>query len=168
MSWGYCASKKQYYFGLHPLAVTTEDGFIEEVLLAPGSTGDSSLLDALLSQCQRQGKDVIGQQWIGDKGFISKPREVFARQSLGLTLHIRQRDYRDWIPSFQKLLDRLRHPIEGFLSVLTNCFHVTDVLVKTDKGIYRRVEAKITAFNLARYFNLVLGRELSEVSRYAI
>jgi len=97
-----------------------------------------------------------------------KACEIFAKESLGLTLHIRQRDYKDWIPSFQKLLDHLRHPIEGFLSVLTTYFHVTDVLVKTDIGIYRRVEAKITAFNLARYFNLVLGRELSDVARYAI
>lgn len=167
-SWGYCSSKKQYYFGLHPLAVMTEEGFVEDVLLAPGNTGDSSLLDALLSQCQREGKDIYGQEWIGDKGFVDKAREVWAKQSLGLTLQIRQRDYKNWIPSFQQLLDRLRHPIEGFLSVLTNYFHLSDVLVKTDLGIYRRVEAKITAFNLARYFNLVLGRELSDVARYAI
>jgi len=35
-------------------------------------------------------------------------------------------------------------------------------------GFYRRVEAKVPAFNLARYFNLVLGRELSDVARYAV
>jgi hypothetical protein len=52
--------------------------------------------------------------------------------------------------------------------VLTRCFHLSDLLVKTDLGLYRRVEAKVTAFNLVRYFNLVLGRELSDVARYAI
>ncbi len=41
------------------------------------------------------------------------------------------------------------------------------MLVKTDIGIYRCVEAKIVAFNLALYFNILLGRELSEVARYA-
>jgi hypothetical protein len=25
-AWGYCSSKKSYYFGLHPLALVTEDG----------------------------------------------------------------------------------------------------------------------------------------------
>jgi len=167
-SFGYCASKKQHYFGLHPLALMTEEGFVEDVFLAPGNMGDSPLLSAYLSECERRGKDLIGQEWIGDKGFVGKARQDWARAFLGVTLHIRQRDYRDWIPSFEKLLDRLRHPIEGFLSVLTTSFHLTDVLVKTDIGLYRRVEAKITAFNLARYFNLVLGRQLSDVARYAI
>ena len=167
-AWGYCASKKSYYFGLHPLALMSEEGFVDELFLAPGDLVDSPLLDAFLGECEREGKDVAGQQWIGDKGFVGKARVAWAKSLLGVTLHIRQRDYADWTPSFQALLDRLRHPIEGFLSVLTGCFHLSDLLVKTDIGIYRRVEAKVTAFNLARYFNLVLGRELSEVARYAI
>jgi hypothetical protein len=167
-AWGYCSSKNIYYFGLHPLALVTEDGFVDEIFLAPGNLVDSPLLDAFLEECKRLGKNISGQQWIGDKGFVGKIREQWAKVLLGLTLHIRQRDYKDWIPSFQKLLDRLRRPIEGFLSVLTDGFHLSDMLVKTDIGIYRRVEAKIAAFNLARYFNLVLGRELSDVARYAV
>ena len=35
-AWGYCASKKEYYFGLHPLALMTEQGFMKELFLAPG------------------------------------------------------------------------------------------------------------------------------------
>ncbi len=167
-AWGYCSSKKQYYFGLHPLALVTEDGFVDELFLAPGDMGDSPLLTSFLNECRRLGKDISGQEWIGDKGFVEKAREMWAKSQFGLTLHIRQRDYKDWIPTFQKLLDRLRRPIEGLLSVLTDGFHLSDMLVKTDIGIYRRVEAKITAFNLARYFNLVLGRELSDVARYAV
>jgi hypothetical protein len=167
-TWGYCASKKQYYFGLHPLALITEDGFVDELVLAPGDKGDSGLLNAFLSECERRGKPVAGQEWIADKGFVSKTRQQWAKSLLGLTLHIRQRDYADFVPFFQRLLDQLRHPIEGFLSVLTQCFHLADMLVKTDIGIYRRVEAKVTAFSLARYFNLVLGHKLSDVTRYAV
>jgi hypothetical protein len=167
-AWGYCSSKKQYYFGLHPLALMTEDGFVDELFLAPGDMADSPLLTSFLNECRRLDKDISGQEWIGDKGFVDKSRQLWAKSMLGLTLHIRQRDYKDWIPAFQKLLDRLRRPIEGFLSVLMDGFHLSDMLVKTDIGIYRRVEAKMAAFNLARYFNLVLGRELSEVARYAV
>ncbi len=167
-SFGHCASKKEYYFGLHPLALVTEEGFVDELFLAPGDMVDSPLLTAFLSECARLGKDIAGQEWVGDKGFVGKARIVWAKVQLGVTLHIRQRDYRDWIPFFETLLDYIRHPIEGFLSVLTQSFHLADMLVKTDIGIYRRVEAKVTAFNLARYFNLVLGRQLSDVARYAI
>jgi hypothetical protein len=167
-AWGYCSSKKAFYFGLHPLALVTEEGFVDELFLAPGDMVDSPLLDAFLQECARLGKDVSGQEWIGDKGFVSKARVQWAKSLLGLTLHIRQRDYQGFTPAFQSLLDRLRRPIEGFLSVLTHSFHLSDMLVKTDRGIYRRVEAKVAAFNLARYFNLVLGRDLSEVARYAV
>lgn len=167
-AWGYCSSKKVYYFGLHPLALVTEEGFVDELFLAPGDMVDSPLLDAFLSQCERVGKDVSGQEWVTDKGFVSKTRELWAKSLLGLTLHVRQRDYKGFTPAFQRLLDKIRRPIEGFLSVLTDCFHLSDMLVRTDLGIYRRVEAKVAAFNLGRYFNLVLGRELSEVARYAV
>jgi hypothetical protein len=92
-AWGYCASKKSYYFGLHPLALLTEQGFVDEVFLAPGDMVDSPLLDAFLSACERVGKDVSGQEWIGDKGFVSKARTTWAKRLLGLSLHMRQRDY---------------------------------------------------------------------------
>jgi hypothetical protein len=185
-TWGYCASKKEYYFGLHPLALTTEDGFIDEVFLAPGNMADSDLLDHFLSQCEREKKPISGQVWVGDKGFVSKARQRWAKAILGVDLQIRTRDYgqkcseylrkRDplapfhvgIVPFYQRLLDYIRHPIEGFLSVLTRNYHLADMLVKTDRGIYRRVEAKIAAFNLARYFNLVLGKSLSDVARYAV
>jgi hypothetical protein len=45
---------------------------------------------------------------------------------------------------------------------------MSDLLVKTDIGIYRRVEAKVTAFSLARNFDSVVGWELSDVARDAV
>jgi hypothetical protein len=185
-TFGYCASKKEYYFGLHPLALMTEDGFIDELFLAPGNMGDSDLLNHFLSQCEKMQKPISGQVWVGDKGFVSKARKRWAKDILGVDLQMRLRDYGQKcseylrkqdslaafhtgiVPFFQRLLDYIRHPIEGFFSVLTQSYHLSDMLVKTDRGIYRRVEAKIAAFNLARYLNLVLGKTLSDVSRYAV
>jgi hypothetical protein len=46
---------------------------------------------------------------------------------------------------------------------LTENFGREHVLVKTDIGIYRRTQAKATAFSLARYFNDVL-----DLARYAV
>jgi hypothetical protein len=185
-TFGYCASKKEYYFGLHPLALMTETGFVDELFLAPGNMSDSDLLNHFLSECERERKPISGQVWVGDKGFVSKSRQCWAKAILGVDLQMRMRDYgkkcseylrkkdsfapfqEGVVPFFQRLLDYIRHPIEGFLSVLTHSYHLADMLVKTDIGIYRRVEAKITAFNVARYFNLVLGKPLTDVSRYAV
>ena len=104
-----------------------------------------------------------------DKGFVSKALKKAAASLLGLTLLVRKRDYKGrFTPFFQHLPDTLRKPIEGVISVLTLNFGLEHPLVKTDVGIYRRTQAKATAFSLARYFNDVLGIQPMNVTRYAV
>lgn len=189
-SWfGYNASKKQYYFGLHPLLVVTESGFIQDILLAPGNWPDTGLLAAYLEQCRSEGKDLSFQHWILDKGFFDQDLIDRAHRLLGIHLHVRKPKYRgprrkakqtegqpqaqeqeEQPPSFsQQLLDRLRKPIEGVVSALSECFGIERLLARTDRGVYRRVEAKATAFSLARYFNLVFHPEQPwAVARFAV
>jgi hypothetical protein len=51
----------------------------------------------------------------------------------------RQRDYTCHKSDFwQQLLDKLRKPIDGVISVLTECFGIAHLLVRGDLGIYRR------------------------------
>jgi hypothetical protein len=45
---------------------------------------------------------------------------------------------------------------------------IEHLLVKTDIGLYRRTQAKATAFWLARYFNDLLGVEPMNIARYAV
>ena len=56
------------------------------------------------------------------------------------------------------------------LWVLSECLGIEHLLVKTDIGIYRRSQAKATAFSLARYFNQVLGDDIEpmNIARYAV
>lgn len=168
-SFGYNSSKRAYYFGLHPGLLLSEAGYIDDLFLAPGFLQDVDLLVAYLDECSEQGRDLSGQAWIADKGFVSQPLKQAAQALLGLTLMVRQRDRKDQdTPFLQQLLDRLRKPIEGGLSVLTENLGLEHLLVKTDIGIYRRTQAKATAFSLARYFNDVLGIEPMNVTRYAV
>ena len=70
-----------------------------------------------------------------------------AKELLHVTLLARQRDYKNKAANFwQRLLDRLRKPIEGVISVLTEGFDVEHPLVRSDIGLYRRTQAKATAF----------------------
>ncbi len=168
-SFGYNSSKKTYYFGLHPLLLLTEHGYIEDLFLAPGYLGDVDLLTAYLDEGIEQGREVSGQEWIGDKGFISQALAQAAQSLLGLTLLIRQRDYKGrFVPFFQHLLDKLRKPIECVISVLTENFGMEHILVRSDIGLYRRTQAKATAFSLARYFNEVIGIAPMTIARYAV
>lgn len=165
----YNSSKRQFYFGLHPGVLLTERGYIEDIILAPAHVGDVALLVAYLDECIEQGRDLSGQEWVMDKGFVCKALAQAAKTLLDVTLLARQRDYGEQEPDFwQKLLDQLRKPIEGVISVLTECFGMEHLLVKSDIGIYRRTQAKAKAFSLARYFNDVLGIEPMNIARYVV
>jgi hypothetical protein len=165
----YNSSKEEYYFGLHPGLVLTESGFIEDIILAPAHFGDVSWLEAYLDECLEHDRDLAGQEWVMDKGFVSKALKQRADALLKVRLLARQRDYADEEPDFwQKLLDRVRKPIEGVISFLTECFGIEHILVRSDIGLYRRTQAKATAFSLARYFNEVLGIAPMNVARYAV
>ena len=165
----YNSSKKQYYFGLHPGLLITESGFIEDLILAPAHFGDVSWLEAYLDECLDQERDLAGQEWVMDKGFVSKPLQERAKTLLEVKLLVRQRDYKGKPADFrQKVIDQVRKPIEGVISVLTECFGVEHLLVRSDLGLYRRTQAKATAFSLARYFNQVLGIAPMDIARYAV
>lgn len=165
------SSKQEYYFGLHPGVLLTESGFVEDIILAPAHYSDVAWLEAYLDECQEEGRDLSGQEWVMDKGFVSKPLTKRAKELHNVTLLVRQRDYKkkgDAPDFWQQLLDRVRKPIEGVISVLTDCFHIEHMLVRSDIGLYRRTQAKATAFSLARYFNAVLGVTPMNIARYAV
>lgn len=165
----YNSSKEAFYFGLHPGLILTESGFIEDIILAPAHFGDVTWLEAYLDECLEQERDLAGQEWVLDKGFVSKALKQRAKALLNLTLLARQRDYDPEGPDFwQTLLDRVRKPIEGVISVLTECFGIEPLLVRSDIGLYRRAQAKATAYSLARYFNEVLGIKPTNIARYAV
>ena len=52
--------------------------------------------------------------------------------------------------------------------MFVECFGIENMRVRTDIGIYRRTQAKATAYSLGRYFNQALGIKLSDVARYAV
>ena len=168
-TFGYNASKKQYFYGLHPQLLLTGSGFIDDLIPAPGNCSDTPALAFYLDECVELGRELAGQTWVLDNGY-SNPRLVaWAKERLGLTLLVRQRDRRGELPSFwQQTLDQVRKPIEGVIATLTECLGIEHLLVRTDHGLYRRLQAKATAFSLARYFNRALGLAPMDVARYAV
>jgi hypothetical protein len=165
----YNSSKETFYFGLHPGLILTESGFIVDIVLAPAYMSDVGWLEAYLDECIEWDRDLSGQEWVLDKGFVSQKLKARAKSLLNVLLLARQRDYGKTPPSFwQKLIDQVRKPIEGVISVLTECFGIENIRVRSDIGIYRRTQAKATAFTLGRYFNEVLNLAPMNIARYAV
>ena len=52
--------------------------------------------------------------------------------------------------------------------MLTEGFSIEHILATTGIGLYRRAQAKATAFTLARYFNRVLELPALDIARYAV
>ena len=168
-AFGYNSSKRCWYFGLRPGILITGSGFIEDVILSPGNCNDTPMLARYLDERIERGLDVSGQDWFMDKGFISAELDKWAKENLSLNLLVRQKDKPGQAPAFrQQLIDKIRKPIEGVISVLTECFGIEHILARTDIGLFRRVQAKATAFSLARYFNKVLGRQPMGIAAYAV
>ena len=168
-TFGYNASKRSFFFGLHPGLLLTGSGYIDDLFLAPGNCNDAPLLAAYLDECAEQGRDLSGQEWYTDKGFVSRALKRAAMERLGVNLLARPRQKKgEEVTFWQQLQDRIRKPIEGVLSVLVGCLGIEQMLVKTDIGVYRRTQAKATAFSLARYFNHLLDIEPMNIARYAV
>jgi hypothetical protein len=168
-TFGYNAAKKQFFHGLHPQLLLTGSGFIDDLILAPGNCNDTPALAFYLDECVELGRELAGQVWVLDNGYSNPQIVRWAKERLGLTLLVRQRDPRNSEPSFwQRTLDQVRKPIEGAIAVLTECLGIEHILAKTDLGIYRRLQAKATAVSLARYFNRALGLDPLDLARYAV
>jgi hypothetical protein len=168
-TFGYNAAKKQFFHGLRPQLLLTGSGFIDDLIPAPGNCNDTRALAFYLDECVELGRELAGQCWVMDNGYSNPALARWAQERLGLTLLVRQRDRREELPrAGQQTLDRVRKPIEGVIATLTECFGIEHILAKTDLGIYRRLQAKATAFSLARYFNRVLGLDPMDLARYAV
>jgi hypothetical protein len=168
-TFGYNAAKKQFFHGLRPQLLLTGSGFIDDLILAPGNCNDTPALAFYLDECVELGRALAGQTWVVDKGYFNRELARWAKERLGLTVLMRERDRPDALPSFwQQTLDRVRKPIEGAIATLVECMGIEQIRARTDFGIYRRVQAKATAFSLARYFNRALGLDLLDLARYAV
>jgi hypothetical protein len=168
-TFGYNAAKKQFFHGVRPQLLLTGSGFIDDLILAPGNCNDTPALAFYLDECVELGRQLVGQVWVMDNGYSNPALTRWAKERLGLTLLVRQRDQRGIPPSFwQRTLDQVRKPIEGLIATLTECLGIEHILAKTDLGIYRRLQAKATAVSLARYFNRVLGLDPMDLARYAV
>jgi hypothetical protein len=168
-AFGRCASKRSFFFGLRPHLLITASGFLVDLILAPGNCADVTALGLYLDECLEYGRDLAGQIWLMDKGYRSAPLTRRAHERLGLHLVARQQEPKGEKPTgWQLQLDALRRPIEGVVSMLTEGFSIEHILATTGIGLYRRAQAKATAFTLARYFNRALELPALDIARYAV
>jgi hypothetical protein len=111
---GYCASKKEYYFGLKVCVIVTEAGAPVELLLNPASTADVVALRSMDLNLPEE------STLIGDTGFLDRELECALREEAGITLVVpRRKNMKDQLDGcLQYICNFHRKRVETTFSLL--------------------------------------------------
>lgn len=145
-AYGYCAAKKQTYYGFHGHLLISASGVITGFSLTPANGSEREALWEVISG--------IDGLLIGDKGYLSEPLQQ-ELQPLGIRLETALRsnmqDSResDWV----KLLQRTRRLIETVIGQLVERFHIEKVWARDLWHLSSRLNRKLLAHTVCRWLN---------------
>jgi hypothetical protein len=147
-SWGYCASQNMYYYGYKLHALCGISGVIHSYDMTAANVHDLQYL-----------KDV---QWeyndctiLGDKGYLSAPVQLDLFETANITLDVPYRlNQKNWTPPTWAY-KRFRKRIETIFSQFNDQFMMIRNYAKKPAGLFARMAAKVAAFTMLQYFNLL-------------
>jgi hypothetical protein len=148
---GYCAAKKQYYYGLHGHLMITFDGVITGCTVTP-ATGDERAALWDLTQ------GVHGLV-IGDKGYISAFLQAeLATTGIDLQTPLRANMTDPRPPWVVRQLMSTRRLVETVIGQLTEQFHFEKVRARDVWHLTSRIARKVLAHTLGIFMNRQIGR----------
>jgi IS5 family transposase len=148
---GYCASKKQTFFGyrLH-LAVTLGGVILDFELTAANADEREVALEMLEGH--------TGRTFLGDKGYVSASVAQELAGSNVRLLAARRANQRERLPQqLKRLSKRFRQIIETVNGQLTEQFGIEQNYAHSFWGLCARLYTKLTAHTLCLYLNRLLG-----------
>ncbi len=159
---GYCASKKETYYGFRLLALTTVDGIIVAWDLFAANTDEREGAQSLLDNCHRLCV-------LGDKGFLDQHRQTILEEDQRLLLLTpkRKNQKEQNAPGWDALMNRTRRLIETTFAQAKGTFGLEKPGARTVWGILSRVIAKITGLTLAAKHNREQGHSPLRLAEFA-
>lgn len=158
--YGYCASRKMYYFGYKLVMITTLDGLPIVYDLVPANSDERQAAEAILGA-------LFAVDIIGDKGFLGEDwqAEIYEDTRTVILTPKRKNQKVQHKKEFQRLINRTRERIEGVFHELQNTGrHLEHLLAKTVAGLSVRVIAKVTAHLLRHYLKRDFGIDVQTFS----
>ena len=159
--YGYCASKKETYFGYKVHALVTLEGFITTFVVTPASIDDRRALQDMVDSFS-------GSVILGDKGYVSQSlQQELQKQNIDLVSLKRSNSKEGMESSLRQLIFRFRRRIETVFSQLREQFHAERVRAKSFSGLCTRLVNKILAHNLCMILQLLFGNisELGQIKQ---
>jgi hypothetical protein len=159
--YGYCASRRLYYFGYKLVTISTLSGIPIVYDLVPASTEERKAAESLLDQ-------LSGFDLFGDKGFLGKAWQTGIKQRTGNTIWTskRKNQHEQQSKAFERWLNGLRLRIEGLFNEIQNVGkNVERLLAKTVLGLCARIAAKMTSHLLKYVFRDQFGIDVITFSQ---
>lgn len=158
-TYGYCASKKETYFGLKLHALVTTNGFITNFILTAANIDDR---DAVFDLIEPNNSIKI----IGDKGYINNDlKSSLAKEKEILLISLKRKNSKfKFEKQLRNALSKTRRRVETSFSQLAEQFNINRVLAKSKWGLMIRIVLKILAHNLSFMINIIIG-DISNVAQ---
>jgi len=149
-SYGYCAAKKQHYYGFHGHLLISSLGVITAFTLTPANGNERDCLWELTQN--------ISGLVIGDKGYLSSAlQEELQREGINLQTSLRKNMKETRTPDFVKNLMSTRRLIETVNGQLCARFNIEKVWARDLWHLTNRLGRKILAHTLAVLLNRRCG-----------
>jgi len=149
--YGYCAAKKQSYYGFHGHLMVTVDGVITAWTVTPASGDEREALWDLTEK--------VHGLVMGDKGYISAfLKAELAAVGIDLQTPLRANMTDSRAPSVVQRLTTTRRLVETVISQLTERFHFEKIRARDRWHLTSRMARKVLAHTLCIFVNRLLGR----------
>lgn len=146
-TYGYCASKKEKYFGFKVHVITDLDGNPYDYVLTKANVDDR---DAVFELSELVDIEIL----FGDKGYVGKfVKEL--REEKGIKLYaLKRSNSKNPLPKkFRNLISHLRRRIESTFNQMIEHFDIERVRSKSRLGLQTTLEIRFLCFNLLTYLN---------------
>lgn len=149
---GFCAAKREFFYGYRLVALVTRQGIIIDWVLLPASADERDGLDSLLAD---------EEQWRiwGDKGFLDTRRQAAwaQEQQVAVVTPRRRNQHEQLAPAAQRELGRVRPIVETTFAQAKEYVDLERPRVKTFSGLAARLSAKLTALMVIAWANVRRG-----------
>jgi len=141
---GYCASKKEYFYGLKACVIVTETGQPVELSLVPGSVADITALRNMSVALP------AGSTLFGDSGFLDGSFEKDLRQEADIDLIVpRRKNMKEQLEGVIAFVcGRIRKRVETTFSQLTERM-ARSIHAVTPRGFELKIMLAVLAYNIA-------------------
>ena len=141
-SYGYCASKKETYYGMKVHVITDLYGAPIDYVLTKANVDDR---DVLFELSNLVNIDVL----FGDKGYVRNIGEELKEEKNIKLYALKRSNSKNPLPqNFRNMISKLRRRIESTFYQLNECFNIDRIRSNSKIGLQTSLEIKLLCFNI--------------------